>query len=73
MYTQPPLFDILEHNSMTISEARSRRSSREQRDQPNIKWVHVMLATLRELYNAKWNAIRLCSYTINIEVHLTPM
>ena len=31
------LFDILEHNSMAIPEVRSRRNSREQRDQPSIK------------------------------------
>ena len=42
---QSLLFNVLEHNSMAIPEVRSRRSSREQRDQPNIKWVHVMLAT----------------------------
>ena len=31
------LFDILEHNSVAIPEVRSRRKSREQRDQPSIK------------------------------------
>ena len=31
------LFDMLEHNSMAIPEVRSRRNSREQRDQPIIK------------------------------------
>ena len=31
------LFDILEHNSVAIPEVRSRRNSREQRDQPSIK------------------------------------